>query len=212
MDFLKTELGLEVNAKAVGYLADSANPYYAYDLLAVLKSGLVGRFYVNATLECPGVDEFIAFSHEIDAISAYAYLGDVEDSVTGDKKKQKFEDSYIELLFTVLKEKGFNAVTYMPSRNSEKQLESIRGLCGNHGFFQISGEDINSPRQTFICEAIRKEEFSYLADSAWALIGHEKAAEKAGGGMFSRAAAANHPDLESRIAYFRDLGRSSRYV
>lgn len=206
LDFLKTNLSLEVSAKAEGYLMDPTNPYYAYDLLGILKSGLVEQFYVNATVECPDVDDFIAFSREIDAISAYPYLGDVEASVTGDKKKQKFEDSYLDLLFTVVKEKGFNAITYMPSRNSDRQLERIRGLCGSYGFFQISGEDINSPRQPFICENMRKEEFRNLSDSAWALIGHEAAAEKTGIGMFSPTAAANYPDLESRISLYREFG------
>lgn len=212
LDFLRSELGLEPGSKAAGYLMDIGNPYYAYDLLGVLKSGLVGSFYIDAALECPHVNDFIAFSREIEAISAYAYLGDVEDSVTGDKKKQKFEDGYINLLFDVIKGKGFNAVTYMPSRNSGKQLERIRDLCVDHGFFQISGEDINSPRQAFVCGAMRKEEFRNLADSAWALIGHEKAAEKTGGGMFSPGTIANHPDLESRTTYFSNLGRSSHYV
>ncbi len=206
VEFLKSKLSLEINAKTEGYLMDSLNPYYAYDLLGVLKSGLVERFYVAAALECPSVDDFIAFAKDIQAISAYAYLGDVEDSVTGDKKKQKFEDDYLEELFGVIREKGFNAVTYMPSRNSGRQLERIRRLCESHGFFQISGEDINSPRQAFICEAMRKEEFKNLTDSAWALIGHEAASEKAGGGMFSPAAAAHYPDLGSRVGYYKELG------
>ena len=31
----------------------------------------------------------------------------------------------------------------------------LRALCEKHGLFQISGEDINSPRQSFVCEAQR---------------------------------------------------------
>jgi len=39
---------------------------------------------------------------------------------------------------------------------------------------EISGEDINSPRQSFICKALDDPAFSNLADSTWALIRHER--------------------------------------
>src|SRR5690606_40383665 len=132
---------------------------------------LVGQFYIDATAECPDVREVIDFSKRIGAISAYAYLGDVEDSVTGDKKSQKFEDDYLDLLFEVIKDLGFDAVTYMPSRNTMAQLQRVKEMCRKFQLFEISGEDINSPRQSFICEALRKEEFANLIDSTWALIG-----------------------------------------
>jgi hypothetical protein len=61
------------------------------------------NFYIDATEECPDVREVIALSKKIGAISAYAYLGDVGDSVTGDKKPQKFEDDYLDELFDVLR-------------------------------------------------------------------------------------------------------------
>lgn len=80
-------------------------------------------------MECPDVRKVIEFSKEIGAISAYAYLGDVEDSVTGDKKNQKFEDDYLELLFEVIKDLDFDAVTYMPTRNTMDQLKRVKELC-----------------------------------------------------------------------------------
>lgn len=204
--FLKRELGLEIAPKLEDYLSDPLNPYYAYDLLGVLKSGLVARFYAKADLECPDVADFIAFARKTGGIAAYPYLGDVGDSVTGDKKSQKFEDDYLDILFGVITEKGFNAVTYMPSRNSSAQLERLRRLSSEKGFFQISGEDINQPRQPFICEAMRREEFRNLTDSAWALIGHEAASETPEGGMFSAAAIVRYPDLETRIGVYKEIG------
>lgn len=206
VSFLKQELGLELSSKLEGYLLDTENAYYAYDLLGVLKSGLVSRFYVDAILECPDVGDFIAFANTTGGVPAYAYLGDVVDSVTGDKKTQQFEDDYLDLLFTVIKEKGFKAVTYAPSRNNSQQLDRIRKLCSSNSFFQISGEDINQPRQPFICEAMRKEEFKNLTESAWALIGHEAEAEKSGCGLFSPCAVEKYPELETRIGVFRELG------
>ena len=207
-DFLKDSLNISLNVKIEGYLSDISNPYYEYDLLGALKSDMVEMFYIDAAAECPDVRKVIGLAEEIGAISAYAYLGDVGNSVTGDKKTQKFEDDYLELLFEVIKELGFNAVTYMPSRNTIEQLERVKALCERHGLFQISGEDINSPRQSFVCPALRNEEFENLIDSTWALIGHEKAATlDARKGMFSREAIAKYPDLNERIKVFMKIGK-----
>ena len=173
VSFLTKEMGIALPDKIRGYLSDSENPYYEYDLLGALKGNLVEKFYIDADEECPDVRELVAFAAKIDAFSAYAYLGDVGDSVTGDKKTQKFEDDYLDQLFDVIKELNFKAVTYMPSRNTMEQLRRVRALCERYGFFQSSGEDINSPRQSFICEAQRNPEFANLYDSTMTLIRHE---------------------------------------
>ncbi len=171
---LLSGLDIEADKRAKEYLSDSSNPHYEYDLLGVLKGNMVEKFYIDAASECPDVRDIIAFSKSIGAICAYAYLGDVGESVTGDKKAQKFEDEYLELLFDELKEIGFDAVTYMPSRNTAAQLDRVRGLCDKYGFMQISGEDINSPRQSFICPQLEKPEFENLVKSTWELIRHER--------------------------------------
>lgn len=171
---LLSVLDIEADKRAKEYLSDSSNPHYEYDLLGVLKGNMVEKFYIDAASECPDVRDIIAFSKSIGAICAYAYLGDVGESVTGDKKAQKFEDEHLELLFDELKEIGFDAVTYMPSRNTAAQLDRVRGLCDKYGFMQISGEDINSPRQSFICPQLEKPEFENLVKSTWELIRHER--------------------------------------
>lgn len=171
--FLTEDMGISVSGKIQGFLMDSENVNYEYDLLGALKSNLVEKFYIDADVECPDVTEMIALAAKINAFSAYAYLGDVGDSVTGDKKTQKFEDDYIDLLFDTIKDLKFKAVTYMPSRNTMEQLRRIRSMCDKYGFFQISGEDINSPRQSFICEAQRNPEFANLYESTMTLIRHE---------------------------------------
>ena len=171
--FLTEDMGITLSGKARAYLEDSGNPYYEYDLLGTLKSSLIEKIYIDADEECPDVTEVVALADRIDAFSCYAYLGDVGDSVTGDKKTQKFEDDYLEELFAVVKELKFKAITYMPSRNTMEQLRRVRALCEKYDFFQISGEDINSPRQSFICEALRNPEFANLYESTMTLIRHE---------------------------------------
>jgi len=206
--FLKNELKLVINAKTESYLLDILNPFFEYDLLGLIKSELISLFYINATDECPNVKDVLEFSRKIGSISAYAYLGDVVDSVTGDKKTQKFEDDYIEELFETITSLVFNAVTYMPSRNTPTQIERLKQLCEKNNLFQISGEDINSPRQSFVCQAMRNESFNNLKDSAWALVGHEKAAtDYISRGMFSEETVLKIPDLSERIRYFMKIGK-----
>lgn len=208
VDFLMNELGLQLNPRVAGYLRDADNRFYEYDLLGALKSDLVPRFYIDATLECPDVREVVELARNIGAILAYAYLGDVGDSVTGDKKSQKFEDDYLELLFEVISQLGFHAVTYMPSRNTLQQLKRVKVLCEKYGFFQISGEDINSPRQSFVCTHLRNEEFKNLIDATWALIGHERMATRdINKGMFSPDIVRRYPDLNERIDIYKRIGQ-----
>lgn len=205
VDFLTGVLTIQVSAKAIQQLTDPANPHRAFDLLGVLKSDLVEKFYIDADEECPPIAEVAAFARRHGIILAYAYLGDVTSSVTGDKKTQTFEDSYLDELLAVLGQLGFNAVTYMPSRNTREQLIRLRALCDNFGFFQISGEDINQPRQQFICEAMRDPFFANLYDAAWALIGHERlSTDDLSNGMFAAETIQMFPDLSTRINYFRD--------
>lgn len=170
---LLENMGIELSDKVRTYLTDSENPHKAYDLLGVLKSSLIEKIYILATEECPDVREIIALGKEVDAIVAYAYLGDVGDSVTGDKKTQKFEDDYLPELFETLSSLGFTAVTYMPSRNTMEQLLRLKDFCKQYHLMEVSGEDINSPRQSFVCEALQNPVFSNLIDSTWELIRHE---------------------------------------
>jgi len=207
--FLTGPLGLEVSPTVQRRLDDPANPFYEYDLLGALKSSLVEAFYVDAAEECPDVRQCLAFCRDIGAIMAYPYLGDITESVTGDKKSQSFEDGYLEQLFDTITGLGFQAVTYMPNRNSPRQLQCVQSLCRAHGLFEISGVDINSPRQAFTCPEIRQAQFRHLVDAAWALIGHElEATADPQRGMFAPQIVRRLPDLADRIRYFAERGRS----
>ena len=166
-------LGLALSEKQKAQMLDQEYPFYEYDLLGILKSAFVPKIFINATDECPKLSDMVRLCEEIDAYLCYAYLGDVGDSVTGDKKAQKFEDDYLDDVFECLKEEGVKAITYMPTRNTPEQLTRLRALCDKYGMFQISGEDINSPRQSFVIKAMENPLFSNLIDATWKLIEHE---------------------------------------
>ncbi len=205
--FIKNELQLPISGKIEGYLLDENNPHRMYDLLGWIKSQLIARFYIDATDELPTVREALDLSERIGAISAAAYLGDVGDSVTGDKRAQKFEDDFLDELIAYYAELGFRAVTYMPSRNTKAQLTRLRALCEKHSLFQISGEDINSPRQSFVCEAQRDPAFANLYEATWALIAHEwRATEDPDDGLFSEKSIRRWPNLNDRVRAFAEFG------
>ena len=168
-----TSVGMSLSEKQKTMLLDTQYPFYEYDVLGMLKGTFVPKIFIDATDECPKLSDMVKLCEQIDAYLCYAYLGDVGDSVTGDKKAQKFEDDYLDDVFECLKEEGVKAVTYMPTRNTPAQLERLRNLCDQYGMFQISGEDINSPRQSFIIRAMENPMFQNLIDATWKLIEHE---------------------------------------
>lgn len=177
VEFLR-KLGVTPSVRQTKQLLDTTYPFYAYDLLGILKGAFIPRIFIPAVDECPPVQDLVALANETGAILCYAYLGDVSDSVTGDKTAQKFEDDYLEEVFLFLRECGIHAMTYMPTRNTPQQLTRLRGLCEQFHIFQVSGEDVNSPRQSFIIKAMENPAFSNLIDATWKLIDHENGKEK----------------------------------
>ena len=145
-----------------------------YDLLGIFKAYFVELFYLPTTDECLTLKQAIVLAEQAGAILCYSYLGDVEESVTGDKRSEQYEDSYLDELFAMLHKEGIKAITYSPSRNTKEQILRVQALCKQHQMLEISGEDINSPGQSFICEKLIEPEFAHLVDATWKLIEREK--------------------------------------
>ena len=208
--FLENDLGLKVGEKIKGYLLDAENEHFLYDLLGVLKAD-TAFFYIDADEEMPDAAEFVKKAKSFGAIPAYAYLGDVGDSVTGDKKAQKFEDDFLPDLIREIKGIGIETVAYMPTRNTPAQLQRLAKLCEENGMFEISGEDVNSPRQKFACAALALPEYSHLIDATWALIGHEAISTEKGidYGMFAAAAKNENPNIKDRVKKYSAVGRKT---
>ena len=172
--FVEQELGIGLNDKTRERLSDPENPHLIYDLLGVMKAELVSKIYSPATEECIAFADLVKLADEVGAVLCYPYLGDVTDSVTGDKKAAKFEDDFLDELFEMLKEEGVRGVTYMPARNTREQLERLQKLCREYGMMEISGEDVNSSRQSMICPQLSDPQFRHLVDAAWQLVEREK--------------------------------------
>lgn len=209
VQLLEETLALTLSPSQKQRLLEQDNPHYLYDLLGLLKSGFIQKIFIQPDdHECPPVQQVTAFAQSIGAVPAYAYLGDVGESPTGDKKREQFEDSFLDQLIGSLPQLGFLAVTYMPPRNTPEQLQRLKTLCQQHKLMEISGVDINSSRQSFNCPEINLPAFENLIHTTWALVAHEALASSHPDlGLFSK----NNPmadwDLDRRIQAYSRLGQ-----
>lgn len=205
-------MGLALSDKVRATLADEANPHLQYDLLGIMKAEYLERFYVQPDYmerggELPDARTVVEFAKSVGAIPCYAYLGDVTASPTGDKKAEHFEDAYLDELVAYLAEAGFPAITYMPPRNTPEQLERLAALCAQHGLVEVSGVDINQPRQQFNCPELAEERFAHLNTSTWALVAHEVLAEDEHLGLLSEQHPMAGQPLLARVVRYGELGR-----
>lgn len=196
-------LNVELGDKQLSLLQNTTYPFYEYDILGILKAAFVEKIYIPATEECADVREVAHFSKQNGAIACYPYLGDVGESVTGDKKAQKCEDDYLDEVITVFAEKGYEAVAYMPTRNTPAQVSRLQALCEKYNMFEVSGEDINTPRQSFACTVLKNPENAKLIEATWALIAHERAAtQDISEGLLADKAKAEYPNIRERAHAF----------
>jgi hypothetical protein len=211
INFLEEKLHVAIPGKVKEWLRDKDNPHLVYDVLGVLKAELLPRIFLQPeSAECPPVQEATKIARDSGAIPAYAYLGDVSVSPTGDKKAQTFEDAYLEELFQALPDLGFQAVTYMPPRNTLSQLKRVQSLAASLGLMEISGVDINSSRQQFPCPEIHRPEFQHLIETTWALVGHEVLTkDNPQAGLFGPASPFIHKPLTERIMEYATVGKES---
>ncbi|MFA6688113.1 MAG: PHP domain-containing protein [Sphaerochaetaceae bacterium] len=209
VDFLRKELRIPLSTGVEGLLLDEGNPHYAYDLLGVFKSNFLSRFFIQpGREECLDARTVVSFGKSIGAIPAYAYLGDVGQSVTGDKREEHFEDSYLDQLMDVLVDLGYPAITYMPPRNTVAQMERLQHLARERDLMEISGVDINSSRQSFNCPELLLPCCRHLVDAAWALVAHEKLSDRDPKlGLFCEDNPLADLSLTERLARYSAMGR-----
>jgi hypothetical protein len=208
--FLRAGLGLALPSRIEGYLSDEGNPFLLYDLLGLLKSSFIEEMYIQPDhAECGPVADAVRFAESVGGIPCYGYLGDVTDSPTGDKKAESFEDGFLDELFVEVTRLGFRAIAYMPPRNTPAQLARVQSLCAARGLMEISGVDINGPRQSFNCPELLRPEFSHLLGATWALIAHENLADAdERRGLFSPNDPLADRPLAERLAAYAEIGRT----
>jgi hypothetical protein len=89
----------------------------------------------------------------------------------------------------------------------------VHALCEDKGFIEISGVDINSPRQSFNCPEIRRKEFAMLVETTWALAAHEtRCARSDDEGLFNSANPLASKPLAERIRIYAEAGRKQAAI
>lgn len=206
---LTGRMGVPVPAKLAALIADPGNPHRLYDLLGVLKSSFLDRIFIQPDgEECIPVARAVEFGNRVGAIPVYAYLGDVGESPTGDKKAERFEDGFLDELVAEVAALGFKGITYMPPRNTREQLARLQALCRKHDLFEISGVDINSSRQAFTCPIILDPQFRHLVDATWALFAHERLCNHDPAlSLFSPRNPLAAKTLDERVAAYAAIGK-----
>ena len=208
------KLGLNLSDKVADQLSDVDNPHLTFDLLGVMKAEFLDQIYIVPERsedggECPSMAEVIEVAKSVGAIPCYAYLGDVTASPTGDKKAEKFEDDFLEELFAELRRIGMPAITYMPPRNTAEQMARIAKLADEFGLLEVSGVDINTPRQVFNCEELQRPELSHLNDATWAMVAHEQLANvDLSLGLFAPDGPLAAQPLKERVVAYGALGKA----
>ena len=86
--------------------------------------------------------------------------------LTNTEKIQKARRTTLELILSTHEKKCLSCVR---STNCELQK-----LCRDYGMMEISGEDVNSSRQSMICKQLEDPQFKHLVDATWKLIEREK--------------------------------------
>ena len=205
------DLNITLSAKQRALLADPGNGIAAYDLLNVLKGNFVKKIYIDTQKdETPEIEGVVRQIKALGAIPAYCYLGDVGESPTGDKAAQKFEDDCLDEVLETCKALGFTAIAFMPSRNTEAQITRVMKLCREYGFMQISGEDINQPRQSFLCRELLKPEYRHLNEASWALVGHELEATKdISRGMFYGEGSLSAEQIDEMVVRYARIAKEA---
>ena len=211
LDFLSEKIHIQVPEANRAFLLDVDSPIYTYDLTNLLKGFFSEMMYIDATHEeTPDVRSAVPFLNSLGCIATYTYLGDVRgDSVTGDKKTQKFEDDILDEMFACLHDYGMRGFSYAPTRNAPDQVERVRALCRKYGMLEVLGEDINQPRQNFIIKQDSEADRQFFNDSTWAIIGHEKLADRdLKESIISPETEARYPDLSERIRVYKEAASS----
>ncbi len=211
--FLGGDIGLPLSDKVLAMLRDVDFYAYDYDVLNLLKGYYTPKMILPCENDTLDVKKTIPYMRSLGVIPCRCYLGDVAESVTGDKPAMKAEDDYLDLFFEESKALGFESMAYIPTRNTMEQLRRVMELSDKYEMLQICGEDINQPRQSFITEKLRLPEFAHLEHTTWAVIGSGKAAEKDVALSFvSDQTKQRLPKLQDRIAYFEKIGRGGEVL
>lgn len=197
--------GFAVDDDLFALLSDPDNPFYLDDLTTALKEG-AAAFGVGSRREAVDMPDVVGRLENFGAIVSYLFFGNLDEISRGESEEEK-----LEYLVLGVKELGFNAMSVKLSRIGRETLLRLAALCEKHSLFLLPGTAVNSPRQPFGNDLLETEEFRFLADASWAVVGHGKMSDyNLEDGMFSAKAKKRCPSLADRVLLYAEIGRKIR--
>ena len=210
LDALVKKLGLPISEKTRKNLSDVVgNKNYINDIAIALRSEIM-LFYVEADRDLCSILELMHIANEVGGIVIYPYMGDIEQTVFGELRVQKYEDAFLFELLSELARIGVKGVTYCRSRHTPEQIARIREYAGKLGLLTLSGETLFHNRQETEGEPLDPEQDEDTFRNAYALLGSQREAERdRNAALLSLETSDKYPDWQKRIEAFAQIGSKS---
>ncbi len=192
IDFIVKIFKIEKDDKNLAFLLNSQNDFFIDDLTKILFKR---RDVFGIKEDFTTVDEIIALNKKYGAISSYKI------------KPMKFTIEELESMCALLKEKGFNAVTFDDRKIHNEKLDELNEFFLSKDLMPISLYRMGMPRQTGRATKMA----DVLFDTALAVIGNSiSTAYSVSDGMFAITTVQKCPNLKKRIELFKNVGRKGR--
>lgn len=192
VDLVVKILKIDNENKELAFLLESQNTFYADDLTKILFNNR-DVFAVKEDLVL--ASEIININKKYGVISSYKI------------KPTNFDEQGLLKACEILKEKGFNAVTFDDRKIPSDKLDAIVDFFISNGLMPISLYRMGMPRQT----GRQGDMPSILFDTAIAVIGNGiSTAYNISDAMFGETTIQKCPDLKTRIELFKNVGKKGR--
>jgi hypothetical protein len=189
VDLVVKILKIDNENKELAFLLESQNTFYADDLTKILFNN---RDVLAVKEDLVLASEIIKINKKYGVISSYKI------------KPTNFDEQGLLKACEILKEKGFNAVTFDDRKIPSDKLDALNEFFISNGLMPISLYRMGMPRQTGRHSAPPK----ILFETSLAVIGNAKStAYNIEDGMFTKTTIERCSDLKTRIELFSNIGK-----
>lgn len=190
--------GLELTQNEVGLLRDVTNPYYEYDLAKIFLEN-DGLLKTKKSYASP--EDIVAIGKSVGAVVCYEYATPRRAAPVTDEEKIKGDKA----LIARLKEYGFNAVSFDPTKFSKDTLAAFVKELEKAELLAINLTKVEFPRRRFDCNRASGTLEKKMVENAFAIVGSEISRNSANGMCFSSPEIKT--DFKERVKLFARIGR-----
>ena len=164
--FLIEALKMELTETEIGLLCDVTNPYYVYDMANIISDNYT-VFHTFKNYPLP--EEIVKIGHDVGAICSYEYVIKRGKGKMSDEERIEFNHRLIKRLKNI----GFDAISFDPSKFSSAVLSDFKKLIKENDLLPINLTRVEFPRRRFDCTCADKELKKDMTDAVYAIVGSE---------------------------------------